>query len=612
MALEFVALLLSGFALALAVAFLIISTWYDAHQTTTQFFTIFLVMMIGWNSGYFLGQIGQIADPSDAIIRLAYGLMQFGSVGVGLSVYILLSSLTKIFPERLKWPAFISIMFVITFNIFSGLNTAGIKATQLSGHPFFVLFNMLSLMVAWRYRRKVRQQRVLAYLAAVAVGHSLAMLNPGLQSLGLIVANAAALLTSVTLTREALIVPLMESKSQLETMHDVSLTISSQLSPDVVLREIAEGARRWLEADAVALFRNREQFLELMALDNLPASMLKVRVALDQTLVGSVATSKQAIWLEDYSRQWHQEADLPLARETFGSVIGAPLVYHDTVIGALLVIRSKQGRIFVREDARQLELFSAQAAVAISNGELFQEQMELDRIKSEMIRMTSHDLKNPLQAALANLDLLSDDLRAEMRTNSEIGLSIQNIYKQMDRMTRIISGILDIERARMGVHLNEVCEPGQLVRAAMDELAAIARDRSIGLGLQLADDVPHFIGDKAQFQRALVNLIENAIKFSLEGGKVSIMVDHQAGMLMFRVIDEGIGIPDDILDRIFERFFRGQQPGAEHVSGSGLGLSLVKTVVESHHGRIWVEKVHPHGSAFIISLPVPQTTLVKE
>jgi len=609
MMIETVALLVSGFALAMALAFLVISTWYNSRQTSTQFFSVFLMMVIVWNSGYFLSQVSRITLLTD-VNMLANGLVQFGSAGMSLSLYILLSNLTRVFPERLKWPAIISVLLVAAFSILAVYTSD--SGSRPGSQWIYLLFNLLSLFIAWRYRHKAQQTQILLYLAIVIASHSLVILNPSWQSLGVIASNLSALLASVSITRESLIVPLIESKSKLETMHGVSLVISSQLATDVVLREIAEGARRWLEADAVALFRHREQFLELVALENLPPVFLKYRASLKRTLSGTVAISKRTILLEDYSREWQQESDLPMALETFGSTICTPLIYHDTVIGVLMVIRGKQRRTFTHEDARQLELFGAQAAVAISNGELFQEQMELDRIKSEMIRMTSHDLKNPLQAALANLDLLREDLDAQIRSNSEIELSIHTIYKQLDRMTRIIGGILDIERARLGVHLIEVCDPVALVHAAFDELASVARDHGITLRMMTSDAIPSFIGDKAQFQRALVNLIENAIKFSLNGGEVCVAVEWIEERLLFRVIDEGIGIPDEIADRIFERFFRGQQIGAEHVSGSGLGLSLVKTVVESHHGHIWVEKRPTRGSIFVISLPVSQTNLVKE
>lgn len=605
---ETIALLVSGFSLAMALAFLVISTWYDSHQTSTHFFGVFLMMMIVWNSGYFLGQVSQMTSLSD-ISSLASGLVQFGVGGISLSLYILIGSLTKVFPERLKWPAVISVLLVAAFSL---LATYTVDPNARPGRWIYSMFNLFSLFVAWRYRHKAQQIQVLAYLVVVVISHTLAVLNLSLQSLGLITANLAALLASMGMTRQSLIVPLIESKSKLETMHGVSLVISSQLAKDVVLREIAEGARRWLEADAVALLLSREQFLELVALENLPSALLGYRIPFNRTLAGAVAISKRTIFLEDYSREWQQESDLPMALETFGSTICTPLIYHDNVIGVLLVIRGKRERTFTYEDARQLELFGAQAAVAISNGELFQEQMELDRIKSEMIRMTSHDLKNPLQAALANLDLLRDDLDEQTRSNPEIELSLRTIYKQLDRMIRIIGGILDIERARQGVHLNEVCNPTLLVNAAFDELASIARDRNITLRMQSSEDVPSFIGDKAQFQRALVNLIENAIKFSPSDGEVCVVVEWAEEKLLFRVIDEGIGIPDEIADRIFERFFRGQQSGAEHISGSGLGLSLVKTVVESHHGHIWVEKRPSRGSIFVISLPVSQANFVKE
>jgi signal transduction histidine kinase len=111
------------------------------------------------------------------------------------------------------------------------------------------------------------------------------------------------------------------------------------------------------------------------------------------------------------------------------------------------------------------------------------------------------------------------------------------------------------------------------------------------------------MGDVDQFKRALVNLIENAVKFNEPGGEVLIRVVNRGRRILFSVSDDGIGIPEDLQPKVFERFYRGHQSGAEHISGSGLGLSLVKAVVESHNGRIWLQSQVRVGTTFYISIP---------
>jgi signal transduction histidine kinase len=226
---------------------------------------------------------------------------------------------------------------------------------------------------------------------------------------------------------------------------------------------------------------------------------------------------------------------------------------------------------------------------------------ELDRLKSEMVRMTSHDLKNPLQAAMANLDLLNDDL-ADVE-DPEIHQSIQIIEKQLQRMNRIISGILDLERVKSGRPTTEICSPLRIVKHTLDELGHLAKDQKILLEETIESDIPNFVGDHDQFQRALINLVENAIKFTPIGGTVSVDVYKQDSNVIFRVSDTGVGIPDDLQQKVFDRFFRGKQKGVEHISGSGLGLSLVKAVVENHRGKVWLESKVGLGTKFYVSIP---------
>jgi signal transduction histidine kinase len=228
--------------------------------------------------------------------------------------------------------------------------------------------------------------------------------------------------------------------------------------------------------------------------------------------------------------------------------------------------------------------------------------IELDRLKSEMIRMTSHDLKNPLQGALANLELLKDDL-ADV-DNSEINESVATIEKQLYRMYRIISGILDLERVKSGQRSVEACAPAPLVQHTVDELQPFAQEKHITLRCQIAPNLPDFYGDAEQFERALSNLIENAIKFTPPEGQVWVTAAQQDNALTFTVRDTGVGIPAALHDKVFERFYRAQQKGVEHVSGSGLGLSLVQAIVQNHGGTIQLRSAEGVGTTFIVQIPI--------
>ncbi len=229
---------------------------------------------------------------------------------------------------------------------------------------------------------------------------------------------------------------------------------------------------------------------------------------------------------------------------------------------------------------------------------------ELDRLKSEMIRMASHDLKNPLQAAMANLELLQDDLVPV--DNPEIELSLTTINTQLGRMNKIINGVLDLERIKGGQLVTELCSAKDIVTSVVDDMQHQITQKHITVSVDVSAELPLFKADPDQFGQALVNLLENAVKFTHDGGQVSIQVTLENTHLRFAIADTGIGIPLELQANVFERFWRGGQrgqKGAEYITGTGLGLSLVKSIVENHNGEIWLTSTPGIGTVFYVDIP---------
>lgn len=230
------------------------------------------------------------------------------------------------------------------------------------------------------------------------------------------------------------------------------------------------------------------------------------------------------------------------------------------------------------------------------------ELKELDRMKSEMMRMASHDLKNPLMGAMAYVELLKDDLGS--MAQSEVHETVLIIERQLDRMNRIIRGVLDFERLKAGQLALEVCYPEAIVKSALGELQQFIKDRRSTILVSVQELLPGFMGDPEKFERVLVNIIENAVKFSLNEGVIRINVYLESDEIWYEVSDNGVGIPESVQPYVFDRFFRGQQKGVEHVTGSGLGLSLVKVIVEAHGGKIWFVSRKEGGTTFYVTVPV--------
>lgn len=601
-------LVVNGITLTLSIAILLVILLFDIRRSTNQLFALFIFANVMWQSGFIFLQIQSFLVFDNPIIRLAGSLSSVGFVGTNLLLYGFLVAMLNLyvhFPFRF--------LFFTSATIILGFTTLSSLSAPISNLPFFfyLTFSAVSLYLLWQYQQRLFPQSLRWGTILFIMGQGLLFLNLslGLHTVGTMVASFATLVMGFALVQQDLIYPVVLRNKQLETMHDVSLAISTRVTTDALLNEIVGRATDWIGADAAVLYLAKEEELSIVAVQELPAQVL-ARVASEKSIAKTVLSSGKAFLIAQYYRERIAIQDeLSDIADTFGSLAATPLLYDGMVIGVLVVISSRQGRVFTQDDVELLALLASQAAVAIVHDKLFNQQVlatqqltELDRLKSELVRMTSHDLKNPLQAALANLDLLREDLiNIE---NEDVTHSMDNIEKQLIRMQRIIGGVLDIERVKGMTKPNEVCTPHEIIENAIEETRHTAKEQQISIVYNKpTTKTTDFLGDPVLFERAIVNLIDNAIKFSKKSDTITIEIHEDKDFITFAIRDTGIGIPKEMQEKIFERFYRGQQRGAEHVSGTGLGLSLVKTVIESHHGKIYVHSNEGIGTTFFVSIP---------
>mgnify|MGYP000095741003 CR=1 FL=1 len=612
-----VTLMINGLTLALALGFLILILWQNPRKEQNQFFVLFLAFLIMWNMGSFLVQFGLIAVDIPDIILFALALTQFGFSGSSVGIYVLTTTFIGIQSKRFRVLAFLGLGIFAVYQVFLIITQGNRSFTALEGlggqFPalfvwFYLIFDGATLFLAWRYRKKIASVGLLSGIVIFVVGQGFIFFNPELivasfsTSLGAI----GGLTIAFSIIRKEIIEPLAERENQVQTMHRVSLAISSQVALDTLLNEIAGQTATLLEADGIGIFLKEPPtpdthgVFRLRTAYELPKQYLGLEIKPEKGLIGTIIATKKTLYLENYGRDWHGEDELPFARETFGSVIGVPLVYAGHVIGVLLVVSGKHGRVFDTQDIYVLELSSAQVAIVITHSHLFEEQKELDRLKSEMIRMASHDLKNPLMGAMTHMELLRMELKNAI--TPDVNKTLETVEWQLERMNRIIRGILDVEKASLMGFEWDVCSPAQIIDAVLAELAHLIDNKKMKVVTHIAD-VPDFRGDYKQFERAIINLVENAIKFTLVDGHIVVSVYLEGVSIIFRVADNGVGIPEEIQGRVFERFYRGQQEGVEHITGTGLGLSLVRTIVENHKGKVWFESQQNLGTTFYVSVP---------
>jgi signal transduction histidine kinase len=243
------------------------------------------------------------------------------------------------------------------------------------------------------------------------------------------------------------------------------------------------------------------------------------------------------------------------------------------------------------------------------------EQRLLEKMRDDLTRTMVHDLRNPLGSIYTSLILLEEDSLENLSATQRRMLEIAR--NNTERMLRLVNDILDVsklESGRMQLQHARVSLP-ELISGIMQAQSPLASSKRLQLQSDVPPDLPAVWADPALVERVLQNLVDNAIKFTPDGGSVKITVqpyDQETtasghippAHLLISVSDSGPGIPQDLRDRLFQKFVTGRQKE----SGSGLGLAFCKLVVEAHRGHIWVESAPEMGTTFSFTLPVARET----
>ena len=228
------------------------------------------------------------------------------------------------------------------------------------------------------------------------------------------------------------------------------------------------------------------------------------------------------------------------------------------------------------------------------------ESYRLDEVRRDFVANISHELKTPIGA----VGLLAEALEAASDEPDQVRRFAKRLTKEADRLARITQEIIELSRLQAADALTkpEVVEIDRVVALAIDQNRVAAESSRVTI-VSGGDAGAEVYGDEPLLAVALHNLIANAIQYSPKGSRVGVGVKNADGIVEIAVTDQGIGIPDEELDRVFERFFRIDPARSRHTGGSGLGLSIVKHVVQNHGGDIRVWSQPGNGSTFTIRLP---------
>lgn len=311
------------------------------------------------------------------------------------------------------------------------------------------------------------------------------------------------------------------------------------------------------------------------------------------------------------------QIDIPLHKLLITLLIGLPVVALMAVIGGLML---------VRRALLPVEMIRA-TAENISFGNLSQRLPvpptgdALERLSSTLNRMlerletayqqasrfsadASHELRTPLTIMRGELESIGSIMYAEQPTQL-LYERIGSVLEEAEHLSRIVEGLFAIARleageARMG---HEVFDLAELARSTVEQMQLLAEDKNLSITIDAANPV-FVMGDAPRLKQVIVNLFDNAIKYTPDGGAIALSVSALAAKAVFAVKDNGAGIAPDALPHIFERFYRSEKARSSSAHGAGLGLSIVRSICQAHGGTVNVQSAEGKGATVTVELPL--------
>lgn len=393
---------------------------------------------------------------------------------------------------------------------------------------------------------------------------------------------------------------------QIDGLHTLAHALTTEVSLDAFLLMLCDLAREIIGAQYVVSFVSWPA--------DEPRYAFSGPVHLEMPVVRFLSDSR--ILLDNHQffttpeeHSWH--IGIPPGATPAARFLGVPIRVQGTIRGGLYLARLYTFPDLTRQDQQFLHTLAAYAALAVEHVQAQDTRRDLrnagalteeaDTSTSEFISVLMHDLRAPLANLQGAIELLEDAL--DDTEQDHVSELLEIIDEQTSRLTRLIESTLSaarIDRETVTVRHQNVALENHLTSIAREFRIRAPQHRFV---LPSDDDMLHVSADPDHLDKILTNLLDNAVKFSPAGSRIAIDVQSTDGQATICVRDEGVGIPADHFDNIFEKYYQVRSTTSEQRSGYGLGLYLVRTLVEANGGRVWVESTPDHGSCFGFSLP---------
>jgi len=382
------------------------------------------------------------------------------------------------------------------------------------------------------------------------------------------------------------------------------------------------------------MLRDEQGELQMSSARNVARERLDTeKLRISTSIVGEVIASGQARFLTDLSKVPQVRDRSSIVELSLQSVVCVPLLAplsvqwarpsrlpaDSDVLGIIYADSSHARRPLSAVTQNLITSIAYQAALTVENHLLRQEDLdrrimeremerqidrlrEMDRIKTEFLSNVSHELRTPLTAIKGSIENMLDGLTGELSERQRRYL--KRVAGNTDQLSRLISDLLDLSalesgRAAIAVRRTSVL---RLLEDAAESMRPVAIQKGIALTVALPREELVVTADRDRVMQVLVNLMGNALKFTPRGGSVILTARHEEQCVSFSVSDSGPGIPQDQLERIFDRFYQIPSPDGDKTGGTGLGLPIARTLIELQGGRLWAES-EGDGSRFLFTLP---------
>ncbi len=409
---------------------------------------------------------------------------------------------------------------------------------------------------------------------------------------------------------------LLQQFEEVSALYSLAQQITGRLASEEILPLVARVLRDTFHCRACVITlrdeANPDELVIQAAVGVKEHWQKSVRWKVGEGIAGQVVATGRSVYVPDV----HARVDSPIFDPDVHSVIAVPIAFQNHVLGSLN-LDSQRPAAFTANHEHILTIAAAQVAATLENARLYQAEADrarklaeaneelrtVEQLREELIQNLSHELRTPLTYIKGYASLLQDGELGTVQAEQQDALRI--ISDKADAIQRLITDVVTLEQIDENTLELEDLELNAFVEEALASARLMHGEKQISFNMELAPEKAWVRADRRRLGQAVDNLLANAAKFTPEGGSVTVRTQTSDGghEAILSVSDTGIGIAPEYLERVFQRFYQIKDPDQPGTGGSGIGLAIVRRVVEAHQGHVTVASEKGKGSTFTLVLP---------